>query len=308
MTRAPLAFRTLTAARRLACALRVDGPLRSSVGPWVGRAVYRLFGAGNRVHFVHGHRLRLADGPAYPPLEMVTGTWELSTVRLMERLLHPGDTVVDCGAHVGYFTLLAARAVGPTGRVYAFEPEPANHALLCENLRRNGYEHVRVYRQAVAGQRGSAELISSGLDNGQHTLVRTGRPERHRQTVETITLDTVLEANGWPPVALVKLDLEGGEPDALRGMERLLARPQPPRLILEFCPQILRAAGVRPCAVLEDVAARGFNLFLYGEHTAEEPLTPEVYAGLIARLERLRGYKNLLCVPASAGRTVEPVA
>src|SRR3954465_407097 len=73
----------------------------------------------------------------YPDICMAYGLYELDTARLIKRLLKPGDHFVDCGANIGYFTLMAARCVGPSGNIDAFEPQAANFERLSANLRRN---------------------------------------------------------------------------------------------------------------------------------------------------------------------------
>ncbi|MEM6996443.1 MAG: FkbM family methyltransferase, partial [Myxococcota bacterium] len=78
-----------------------------------------------------------------------TGTWEaLQTKALLERL-EPGDTFVDVGANLGYYTVLAAKKVGPSGRVFAFEPDPESFALLKRNVDRNGLTNITAENKAA---------------------------------------------------------------------------------------------------------------------------------------------------------------
>ena len=86
------------------------------------------------------------------------GVWSEAETALYARCIRAGDTIVDVGANIGYFTLLFARSAGPAGRVFAFEPEPDNFRLLETNVERNGYRNVTAVRQAVSGAPGSAPL------------------------------------------------------------------------------------------------------------------------------------------------------
>ena len=86
--------------------------------------------------------------------------------------------IIDVGAHVGYYSLLAARQVGPTGRVYAFEPDSSNHDLLLGNIERNGYTNIVAMRKAVSNRVVPMTLFLTGLDDSRHSAYRHGLPER----------------------------------------------------------------------------------------------------------------------------------
>lgn len=138
------------------------------------------------------------------------------------RALRAGDTVVDVGAHGGFFTTLAAARVGARGRVIAVEPAPENLALLRENIRRNRLRNVRVVPVAAARRAGISRLYwSPGLTG--HSLV-TRRTPRARD-VRTATLDTITRRHApRGAIALVKIDAEAAELDILRGSLETLPR------------------------------------------------------------------------------------
>ena len=117
--------------------------------------LYRLAPKTDGTIAVHGHRMYLAADGRLPPIDMSLDAFEVETTKLFETLIKPGKVVIDLGAHVGYYTLLAARAVGPTGKVFAFEPDESNHFLLIKDIEINGYSNVVAVKQAVSNYVGN---------------------------------------------------------------------------------------------------------------------------------------------------------
>jgi FkbM family methyltransferase len=238
----------------------------------------------------------LASGKSYAPIDMAMDKYEEGTVRLFERLLEPGMGVVDVGAHVGFFTLIAARLVGPTGRVYAFEPEPLNYALLSANIQKNGYSNILAVQKALANSSGPRQLFISSLDNGSHSLYRgRGRQGKETLPIEATTLDAFLATQEWPRVALVKIDVEGAELSVLEGMSRLLGGSHVPRLIIEFCPYLLEFAGRNPLELIGKLASLGFKVHFIDDQECPTPVQEVNLDMMIARLTRPQTYVNLFC-------------
>src|SRR5262249_52066747 len=148
------------------------------------------------------------------------GTWDEAFVtRAIEQReynppgyeIQPGDTVVDVGANVGTFALLASRAAGPSGRVVACEPDPENFALLLRNLRDNGCANVIPAKVAVAGVAGKLTL-HSGEQGGFHSLYAARLPGSPRSCeVEALTLADVFDRFGVGRCDFLKVDCEGAE-------------------------------------------------------------------------------------------------
>jgi len=113
MLRRKLAYQTFSIGLKVARATGLTKPLRRTIGPLIGRVVSRVSADHEQPVVVNGHRMILGSNGGYPPISMVAGRYEIETTRLFERLLKPGMVVVDVGAHVGYYSLLAARQVGP---------------------------------------------------------------------------------------------------------------------------------------------------------------------------------------------------
>jgi FkbM family methyltransferase len=160
----------------------------------------------------------------------VYGTWEPDVVRAVTSTVKTGTTVIDIGAHIGYYTLLLAKCVGPTGRVISFEPLPANFALLEQNVQLNRLQHVQMNAQAVFSR--DEELTISVPDHapnsGDASVLSTEGTKHFR--VPAITLDSFSSGTGLRPDFL-KMDVEGAEYDVLLGAKETIAQSRPKMLI-----------------------------------------------------------------------------
>jgi FkbM family methyltransferase len=160
--------------------------------------------------------------------------------------------VLDVGAHIGYFSLVAARLVGPTGQVWSFEPDPANRANLERNVDANGAkEIVTVVPLAVTSTVGKQMLHRVSRDTGSSTMYPTDDADGEQTAVTTTSLDEWAHSEAWPPLDLIKIDAEGAESAILAGMSRLLARNPSIVVVLEFQADALETAGEDPIAFLE---------------------------------------------------------
>lgn len=168
---------------------------------------------------------------------------------LFDTLLAEGSHFIDIGAHVGWYTLYAAMQVGPSGRGYAFEPSPANHQLLKQNLELNKINHVAIKPLALSNHTGEAELFLSHQNSGDNGLVTEGRirnrSEDEKTRVPISTLDTEFTAEEFKNVSFIKMDVQGSEPKILAGMENLLQHHQP-CILLEYSPTHIYECGSSP--------------------------------------------------------------
>lgn len=177
-------------------------------------------------------------------------------MNFMRRYLRPGDAVVDVGANIGVYTLLAASLVGSTGRVLAFEPGPEANRRLTENLRINDLNNVKVYAYALGDCVGVVDFLSKcDTTNRMQTAADAGKSVI---SVPLVRLDDVVELD----CALGKMDIEGAEPLALRGAERLLQRANPPVWLLELN-GALRAFGFTEAMLSDWLFQQGYDLGLY---------------------------------------------
>ena len=162
--------------------------------------------------------------------------WEPRETRYLTTLLQAGQTFVDVGANVGYFSLFAADLVGPGGTVIAVEPEPRNLDLLQRNIARNGVETVRVLPFAAAAAEGTMSLALDEENRGAHRLVASDDPQAG-PCVRCVRLDDVLPER----VDLIKIDAQGYDHEVIEGLERTLAANPKATLLVELSRSSLRA-------------------------------------------------------------------
>jgi len=180
---------------------------------------------------------------------------EKATTDLFKKTVKRGDTFVDLGANIGYFTLLAARLVGDKGKVYAFEPEPRNYNYLIKNIGLNNYNNVSAAQKAVSDKNGKTKLYICSYDTGHHTINQYGGIEAYKPDfvdekkdfveIETVTLDDFLEDKG-KSVDVIKMDVEGAEALALSGMDRILRENENLKMFVEFFPLLIKEMGSSP--------------------------------------------------------------
>jgi FkbM family methyltransferase len=176
--------------------------------------------------------------------------------RFFERVVKPGQIVVDVGANQGIYTLLLSRLVGPEGRVFAFEPAPAIFAALDENCRVNHADNVTRLAAAVGEVRSRAVLRLSRFNQGDNRLTESARGPS--VPVDVIPLDEVLPAER---VSLVKIDVQGRELGVVRGMQAILERSPEISVFFEYWPAGLGHAGCAPGELLDFFLHRRFALF-----------------------------------------------
>jgi FkbM family methyltransferase len=184
------------------------------------------------------------------------GVWEPGETALLLGWLAPGLTFVDIGAHVGYYTVLAARRVSPGGLVFAFEPSPRNYELLLANVWRNELTNVVCFPWAVSDHTGFVDLFLDERNTGDNRLFQDDRGPGVR--VRAVALDALPSIR--PPIDVVKIDVQGAEEAAIEGMKHLLSRSPNARVTLEYWPFGLRALGRDERRTLDFYRSLGYRL------------------------------------------------
>lgn len=188
---------------------------------------------------------------------------------MLMRVLQEGDRLIDVGANVGFFTVLAAQLVGKTGRVYAFEPEQENFSCLARNIALNQLSNVVTYQAAVGDRLGTAELFINSDNDGGHALWNPGahsfnllsREKVIKQNVEMVTLDSVLMGVSVP-IKLMKIDVEGYELHVLHGALELITQQRVPFVLAEVNRLALQQSGGSERALFQLMRHLGYSAYL----------------------------------------------
>jgi FkbM family methyltransferase len=216
---------------------------------------------------VYGHRMFANKNDRYGSLWLrKMGLVERFETQLVSQLCKPGMFVADVGANVGFYTLLFARRVGPSGRVWAFEPDPSNFAALQRNATASSYSNIVAINKAAGAVSKRDYLFLSDIHSGDHHTYATGE-SRRSVPIEVVALDDFFAPE--QPIDLVKMDIQGSEGKALEGMSRILRSNPGLTILMEFWPMALRQAGSDPEKLLRDLQALGMVVELCDERTGK---------------------------------------
>jgi len=261
-----------------------------------------------RIAWFEGLSVDLVLGNDQSRCLYVGGSYEPNEFDFLGRILRPGMTVIDAGANEGFYSLFCARRVGPRGVVVAVEPSPRERARLENNLALNGLRNVRVLRSGLAAGRGRAVLrIANAEHNGQNTLGAFAYDSvtlADEVEIELEPLDAVVRAQALGRVDLLKIDVEGAELAVLQGAEELLARSRP-LVLFELLEAALRGQGASAQAVLDFLAARGFDILKFDASGGLSPLRglAEASTNLVAvPSERMQAVMTAISRESDSGR------
>ncbi len=259
----------------------------------------------------------MPDDPFWFRLELLTNRHEGETTAHIRNLTRPGMTVLDIGGHVGYYTRLMSSLVGSSGRVITFEPHPRNMEVLRRNVA--SASNVTTLQVALAEREGTAVLhdylmmsasgslhYDESIRDVQRAQIAEGdiaprardfQPQEF--TVRTARVDDLLAEQGIQRVDVVKMDIEGAELGALRGMQATIQRSPHLALVMEYNPLGLQAFGHNPADALQEVLAMGFQkLYLIQPDATLTELTDNAAAlqQLTEKLVQNMGVINVLFV------------
>lgn len=209
------------------------------------------------------------------------GIWEPNLTHWIRSRLRPGDTFIDVGANVGYYSLLASQLVGDSGRVVAIEALPAIFATLRRNLAENNLSNIRAVNRAVWDRHQTIAVYTNSDDlPGQTTVSPIWAEKYHLQQsgeVAASPLSDILQPAEIKAARLIKIDVEGAEWQVICGMKSILRDCRKDlELIVEVNRKTLEAAGRSPREVLNFFCEFGFNPYcIQNDYLAERYLYRE---------------------------------
>ncbi len=232
----------------------------------------------------------------------VFGVYEPFSTEVVKQRVEHGQVAVDVGANIGYYTLLLSDLVGTTGKVFAFEPDLGNFSILKGNLDANHCLNVIPEQEALSDETGNGKLYLNRENRGDHRIFASEKKQKS-VAVRTVCLDDYLE-RFQQRIDFVKIDVQGAEYRVLRGMEKTLRRSPNVKILMEYWPYALRAAGAEPRTTLEFLSRMGFDLWNADEHRkALMPLT-DLSAFLAAFPPENTDSVNLFAAKREAGSFV----
>jgi FkbM family methyltransferase len=236
------------------------------------------FGGETEVRVALGSRMAVRTDDLIGRVLAISGVWEPNVTAAFERALAPGDICLDVGAHIGYYTLLAAKRVGPRGHVYAFEPHPASFRRLCRNVELNGLENVIAVERAVGPEDGRAVLYegpewNSGLATLFAELAAKSSPPGREVLVEVGPVTSVVPEADLRRVRVIKIDVEWHEVAVLRSLQPVFELAGPLSVFVEWTPH---RSAPEAAADLRDLCdAQGFSIFRLPSGYSVERLFPD---------------------------------
>ena len=188
----------------------------------------------------------------------VRGFHEKTATDLVKNEIKEGDTVLDIGANIGYYTLLFAKLVGPTGKVFAFEPEPKNFKLLKKNVEENNYKNTQFFQNAVSDKDEKLKFYISDESSAANQLFQ---PKKFNEIIEvdSIKLDNFFSKD--TKIDFVKIDIQGAEGTAIKGMISLLKNNPEIKIMQEWWPEAIKKYGMESDEHLKILESLGYKFY-----------------------------------------------
>ena len=226
----------------------------------VYRKVYAQLRSSNLVLVeVQGSKMYVKPDDSMVSASLITlGIWEAQETTLFMSLIKPGMTVLDIGANIGYYSMIAAKLVGAQGHVYAFEPDPENYQLIVKSAQVNGYRQVTAFNNAVADDTRQVELFLDSNNSGHSLSAVNVIKAAGSVTVEQVSLDDFYrQGKLGTKIDFIKIDVQGAEQLAMKGARRVIQECKP-IIAMELEPVRLRNMGADPLELLRSLERCGY--------------------------------------------------
>jgi FkbM family methyltransferase len=210
--------------------------------------------------------------------------FERVEAKILENYIKPGACCFDIGANIGFYSLHMAKAVGSSGKVFAFEPDPANLVQLDRNIALNGQENIVTTYPLGLSSETTTKLFSRTMDSNSgwgRIGEWDGSPEQLQ--IETITLDEFVSTNNIQKIDFLKCDIEGHEFEFIKGADRTLKSGTIDIILIEYCGYILERQGTSVQDYLDIFKGYNYTPFLLNLHQLENQAEFMTYNLMFAR-------------------------
>ena len=248
------AYQAIDALLRTGLRLVPPGPMAEGIALRWG---YRFKPAPRIVRLRSGAKIRVASIDHLQLLIYYTGVFEPASISILKRCIAPGDTVVDIGANIGFYTLESSTLVGPAGRVIAVEAFPEHAQAVRDNVALNGIRNVTLLEVAVGDRESKGVLTRRSGDNlGMFTLGNVEGTDACQVRIDA--LDEILREQNVDRVDLIKMDIEGSEFRALQGAANIIESKRP-TVLLEINEQALHDCGTSSQELIALLGSSGYS-------------------------------------------------
>ena len=190
---------------------------------------------------------------------LALGAFEPYQMALFRKTIKPGMTIVDIGANIGLYSVIAGKLTGKNGRVFSFEPEKKNFEYLNKNVNANNLKNVQVDTTAISNEKATRNLFLFSDNTGSYSLVDNRKTNISVQ-VQTDTLDNILKLKAIDHVDFIKMDIEGAEYLAFEGMTDVINKSKNLTMMIEFFPNAIRRFNKEPLQFLNKIKSLGFKI------------------------------------------------
>ena len=218
---------------------------------------------------------------------------------IVKNQIKESDIVIDIGAHIGYFSLIFAKLVGNNGKVFSFEPEPENYKILKKNIEINNYQNVILEQKGVSDINNSVKLYSGSTSSGSSRIYKPeqnlSKFNKNTIDIQTIILDEYFSKLGLTnKINFIKMDIEGAEILALKGMQKILRESENLKIFTEFNREFLEDAGTNPNELFELLENEGFSIY-YVDNIKNKIIPVDKNLLFNTKIHKIKTI-NLLCI------------
>jgi FkbM family methyltransferase len=224
------------------------------------------------------------------------GNLDLEELKAITKIIKKGDTVLDVGAHFGYYSLFLSNLVGRYGMVYAFEPSDRERKRLMMNIFINGIKNIKISDKAVSSSVGKSNLyVVQSKETGFNSMRKplSVSPTKIKN-IQTITLDKFIENSKLFGIRFVKIDVEGAELKVLKGANKLLSQYDKPSLLIEAEDLRTTPWGYKSKKIITLLVNKGYNCTYFCENKIHKVTSKEkIFHG------------NILAIPKHGKRLIK---